>query len=991
MRAMTWQIEFATKAAELKDYLDGNLCVVREPTDQEIHLYMTQFEELCRSREILDALLNKLPVFSPRFFGDVRWQCSLPRWIEIFEQILFLDKKSLIQDNIHFSVSSLFTPFISYFWKQLTAYDTLFTSDSRKHLSEQVLSFLIEEFRIPIQMHQSLIDACREKTMELSGTDRWLHFGKKAPAALKQACLRIDALAAGISKALSRLTHDKIYIENFLKCPLTLTKVILSGADLHNNNQQVLIFEFNHVQKIIYKPRAMECYKAFFEFIHAFNLLQTTVQLREIWVHCGESEYGWMEFIEDTPITSSQELALNAGAMTALVHLLCANDMHNTNVIASGNHLIPIDLETIVLPYRPPSYEQTLAEELFSESLFSTHLLPFWMTSAEDIHGIEFGGLSKSIFSKLSPNDQRVFFDAIISTYEFIIKNQDLLPWHVFLGGKIRYVHRPTQTYHKLLRCTTDKREVESGLMRSLRLYALYALDHLIPNHQDKHFAIFKSEMEQMERGDIPYFQTRCDSLDLTIDPTTIVCGYFQKNGLTHCSERRQKVLLPSFLHFNIKLLMSSFEHMKESTLPQITLMNTNLPLDLEMTWGLIEQIEKALLDTAHAKIDSLSWVTSRYISQNSFMVTPAHFDFYEGVSGIAMFFAALHHAAPSEARKQHVYETLNPLLNAIHTHSLGYHRPGKSFFLNGMAGIALGLMRCGMLMKDQTLVQEALEIASNASLSKDTSNNCVLDGVAGGLMVLIELYHWSKSPLLLEKITQWSDYLLSQRVINSHGLRSWHTINQKWCHTGYAYGAAGIAHALIESWHITHNDAYLEAALEGLKWEDTYWNNEQENWWDLYDANNPSTDILGWCRGFSGSIGARHHIEKHLTTINWPASKERLMHKLLTQHNFNCDDCCCGFGGLLDICWSIAHSSQRDPTFFDATQLKASEWVQTMNQRGKWQLKHNAVISTLGLLHGITGIGYLLLRFIDPDLPSALQFSHEQTQRFKEKSYPLQ
>ena len=61
--------------------------------------------------------------------------------------------------------------------------------------------------------------------------------------------------------------------------------------------------------------------------------------------------YGWTEFIDHSSCVDRQgfpRFFRRAGAWLALFHSFVSVDMHQENIIASGEHPVPIDLEMIL-------------------------------------------------------------------------------------------------------------------------------------------------------------------------------------------------------------------------------------------------------------------------------------------------------------------------------------------------------------------------------------------------------------------------------------------------------------------------------------------------------------------------------------------------------------------------------------------------------------------------------------------------------------------
>jgi lantibiotic modifying enzyme len=113
--------------------------------------------------------------------------------------------------------------------------------------------------------------------------------------------------------------------------------------------------------------------------------------------------HGWMEYVEHLPIEdelAAQRYYQRTGMVLCLLYLLQGNDCHQENLIASGEHPVLVDLETLLHPYARevnPTEEvgaQSLAsEQFFEDSVLRTGLLPRWEFGADggkahDVRGL---------------------------------------------------------------------------------------------------------------------------------------------------------------------------------------------------------------------------------------------------------------------------------------------------------------------------------------------------------------------------------------------------------------------------------------------------------------------------------------------------------------------------------------------------------------------------------------------------------------------------
>jgi len=103
-------------------------------------------------------------------------------------------------------------------------------------------------------------------------------------------------------------------------------------------------------------------------------------------VDCGT--HGWMEYVPAASCSERAEVGSfyrRAGSLLCLLWVLGATDIHLGNIIASGEHPVPIDLETLLQPRLPEmesvthgSGAQVCALQRLRASALQTGLLPRW-------------------------------------------------------------------------------------------------------------------------------------------------------------------------------------------------------------------------------------------------------------------------------------------------------------------------------------------------------------------------------------------------------------------------------------------------------------------------------------------------------------------------------------------------------------------------------------------------------------------------------------
>ena len=151
--------------------------------------------------------------------------------------------------------------------------------------------------------------------------------------------LRLDADLPTIRQDLLRSTTDG-----------QVAKIEGDLSDPHNGGHSVRIVSFADGSRVVYKPKDLRLDVAWHELIERLNRADPPIELKAARAIAADS-YGWTEFIDHTGCadqTGYKRFFRRAGAWLALFHCFVANDMHQENMIATGDQPVPIDLETIL-------------------------------------------------------------------------------------------------------------------------------------------------------------------------------------------------------------------------------------------------------------------------------------------------------------------------------------------------------------------------------------------------------------------------------------------------------------------------------------------------------------------------------------------------------------------------------------------------------------------------------------------------------------------
>lgn len=155
-------------------------------------------------------------------------------------------------------------------------------------------------------------------------------------------------------------------------------------SDPHNGGRSVRIVTFADGARVVYKPKDLRLDIVWLNLIEQLNAADPPIDLKAMRAIARDG-FGWTEFIDhaSTDATGCKRFFLRAGAWLALFHCFVANDMHQENMIASGDYPVPIDLETILQPALdardgsdPEAQAFDLAMEKLANSVMMVGLLP---------------------------------------------------------------------------------------------------------------------------------------------------------------------------------------------------------------------------------------------------------------------------------------------------------------------------------------------------------------------------------------------------------------------------------------------------------------------------------------------------------------------------------------------------------------------------------------------------------------------------------------
>ena len=833
----------------------------------------------------------------------------------------------------------------------------------------------------------------------------------------RQIMLRLDADRAIIREAILHSAGGS-----------RVAKIEGELSDPHNGGHSVQIITFEDGSRVVYKPKDLRLDVVWQKLIERFNQAKPPVKLKAMRA-ISRDGYGWTEFIDHTGCgdrNDFKQFFRRAGAWLALFHLFATNDMHQENVIAFGNHPVPIDLETILQANveEPKAQESEMlaydaAIEIVANSVMAVGLLPAYGRSPDNtvfaIGGMtaDWNKKTKLRWSNINSDEMRptkshesgmaspnlphidgqyVKFASHIDDFRagfaeyarFLIgqsrgANQGGL-FDGFAGLPVRKVIRPTRFYYMLHQRLINHRTMGDGVIWSAQIDFIARLADWEKN-SDLFWPLQRAERLALAALNVPYFFTTTDGHQIC-DWNGISLHIDAPSGMKR-GRNRVKNFNEEDLAWQITVIQQNLSSLSRSSRPpaarvKLTLPDVAVAPTKEMFVAESDKIADELASYAIRRGPTAAWIGLDWLGDSDvFQLVCLGPDLYNGICGIAVFLAA--HTAVTGRKSSdelargalsYIRKDLRSRNAARRTRSLGL---GAA---TGLGSIIYALTTMSKSLHDKGLLAEAqaaAELITDDLIAADKQLD-VMGGSAGAILCLLRLYRESNSSDALKRAAKCGEHLLRQPRVGPEGRNCWigqgfgaHALN------GMSHGAAGFAYALASLSAATKRDDFAKAALECIAFEDSSYDAERHNWPDLRGSGESHWPCQ-WCHGAPGIGLAR------IGTRKWGG----LDAKLLVADICNAlvgaeegwpnqlDTLCCGTLGNIEFFRAAGDVLGRaDLRQLASQRLATLLEVAKLNSDYRWNGGNRRF--NLGLFRGLAGVGYTLLREVDNSLPNVL------------------
>ena len=617
--------------------------------------------------------------------------------------------------------------------------------------------------------------------------------------------------------------------------------------------------------------------------------------------------------------------------------------------------------------------------------------IPYWEGTGTDVMHIERkrmempGGYNRPILNDAEVNVldyTEAIATGFTKIYNLLVKYRTELlsddgPLKRFAEDEVRVILRPTRLYSLLLNKSFHPDFLRNALERD-RLF-----DRLWVGIQSNPYLakVIPAEREDLEKGDIPMFTTSPSSRDLRNSSYGRIANFFDESSMSLVQLRLQLLNEADlkkqlwFIRASLTTLSQSFHRTLQRTYSlTVSQNNANREQLLASTRSIGDRLEAIALRGEN----DVSWIGLTITARENLSLVPSGLDLYDGLPGIALFLAYLGAITQEERYINLAQATLTTLQHQIGQSQFSIKSIGA---FDGWGGLIYALTHLGVLWDKPELLAEAeVYVEKLPELIEEDQVLDIIGGAAGCIGSLLSLYCCAPSNRILAVAIQCGDHLLARAQTMKSGIAWNAAFPTKGPLTGFAHGAAGIAWALLELASLTGEKRFQTIALRAIEYERSLFCSELSNWPDLRNfadtvltnKDNQPTCMTLWCHGAPGIGLARLHSLKHIDDSKMLGEIDAALKNTFAE-GFGLNHSLC-HGDLGNLEFLLQASQILDkPQLHSQVNRIAAKVLESIKEHG-WLCGVPLGVETPGLMTGLAGIGYGLLRLAEPTLiPSVL------------------
>lgn len=767
--------------------------------------------------------------------------------------------------------------------------------------------------------------------------------------------------------------------------PGALTGVDLGLGDAHQGNRAVAILRFAAGDRVVYKPRPLEQHALLDELVAWLNAKVPGVALRTP-RSVRKETYGWLEFVRHhwcRTVTEADAFYRRQGALLALLYAVDGADMHYENVIACGDQPVLVDAETLLhtgLGQAMTAGADPAADALHA-SVHRTCLLPHlligehgaldisalgrstdgtfpseglrWQDSGTDtMRAVRAPVLSPAAQNQPLPGgaplegaDHRAaLLEGFRAAYAALAAHGGELlgpdgPLARRADSPARLIARSTRLYATLLEESAHPSLLGDALARE----GVFAVLWTESEHDEARRRLIEHETADLWRGDVPLFTHRPSGTGVRAPDGTWLPGLLPVASLVAVREKiaRMDEVDCHDQEWVISATLAARGAGSPLSRPRSELALAPVPAvvpDSSRLLAAVCGIADEIAARAVRADGRTNWLGLERVSGPHWAVLPMGAGLGQGYCGVALFLAqtdALAGAGRYAALAREAVRPLPALLTALAADPELSAAAGPGAY-DGLGGLVYALTRLTALLGEDLTgcLDDALTALGHAAAA--CADPGLAAGTAGALAAAVAAHEATGAPKALHLADTLADRLLAtDGPAGRNPALADGTAGIGWALRRYADHRPGRAAA-----HADTADAMLRAALEA--------------------APAPHTDP-SWTSGFAGVAAAAR-----LTSLPDRLADIDVRPELSLGQ---------GTLGTLEALTVLAE--QGDPAA-DRLLTRHTGQVLALVEAQMHRCDTPDHVPAPGLLTGLSGIGYGLLRLTHPDIvPSVLLLGH--------------
>ncbi|CAI3807314.1 hypothetical protein DBADOPDK_04481 [Pseudomonas sp. MM223] len=791
-----------------------------------------------------------------------------------------------------------------------------------------------------------------------------------------------------------------------------INQITLGLGDPHGNYQTVCEVKTTH-QALIYKPRANREAAFYQETLLLLHNL-TLSDWFSVYVpkSLTQADHCWTEKVLHLPCQTATQHTLfyqRLGAQVAVVHALNGIDFHFENIIAHGTSPVMIDLECLFnaplgnTPHAtPPQPTLAAALQTVRDSVFSSGFVPFAQHAGNDVSGLtpqcRFSILQNTLihengfyhlrkistehdtagthqpFEPGSKLTAQHYLPALLEGFEFgyhaISQHKQRLVDHLRHSTKqltTRLLVKNTQRYVDFIALGLHPRFMQNWLDRELLFATLWseAKGNPLKEHA------LKAEIGELQRLNIPRFtlMVNSDSFNpgdnqgapLMLDDTPIQACRRKMLGFSPANKALQLAVLQKCLApTKVGNLPLNAAHVSQ---PCVVLTSNAA---LRGARAVAQRLIQLKIEADDGGIRWLAFKTHH--STQKHYLTAMNNDLYAGMAGIGLFFLGLYRVT---GELNHLHTTDQIITSIAQTQRHFDGNTDLSAF-QGLGGYLYLIWHRKTLAPTQAYDAQIAELT--ASLCTPPTDTCDSDFIAGScgiLSLLAALHLHAPQGSLALAIKRRAQHIYRSLQLAQNG--TLHNRDGSPALSGLAHGISGAVLALCKAYQATQDEQLIPWVKQFVHAENAL---KQDGFWlDLRECRT-SQSMSKWCHGDAGILLARQAVVSSMG--------EQLPKAFIREVQADIECClsnlyCHGLGSGYGLCHGDFGNLMCLQSFYRTRgdTIVLGETQELLGAATRDFLDNPAIANDsypeLGLMTGIAGIGYCLLKQLDPSLPDVL------------------